>query len=138
MTPAEAAQLIDAIAESIRRDPGQFNFAVNVTGTRVSVTDGRTGMVVSAQGGGPGSQTTGFVSSASTGDVEMRRVDLATGAALTDLYGTLKELAQAVEAPDEGRIGAILRKLRSLSVVPAMVLDTVKSTLELADITGVT
>lgn len=62
MEQIEAASLILAIADSIKRDPTQFQFDVNLTGTSVSATGGGTGLSVNVTGGGVGSNTIGYQS----------------------------------------------------------------------------
>jgi hypothetical protein len=74
MTSDEAATLIDAIAESLERNPDQFHLSVTVVGTSAAASGpGSIGINATAVGGGAGSKTTGLYSGASSGDIQIAR-----------------------------------------------------------------
>lgn len=112
----EAAQLIEAIAKSIEQNPGQFHFTVNVTGTRATAIGGGTGLSVQVTGGGPGSQTTGFQSSISGGNIEIaqKAADAETSKQMSALVETLNNLVSELRqpAPNKTRIGSIVASLK--------------------------
>lgn len=58
MKNSEAAEIIEAIARSLRNDPSQFHISIRVVGQQVT-SYGGTGMSINVTGGGPGSQTIG-------------------------------------------------------------------------------
>jgi hypothetical protein len=60
MKQTEAISIIQAIANSINTNPGQFQFEINVIGTSATGTSGGTGISVNVTGGGVGSNTIGF------------------------------------------------------------------------------
>jgi len=59
MNEKEAAEIIDAMVDSIRINPNLFQIEINVTGQSISNVSGGTGLSVSATGGAPGSITIG-------------------------------------------------------------------------------
>ena len=71
MELSEAAELVDGIAESIRNNPSQFHFEIQITGTNVTTIGGGIGLSVQARGGGPSSTTIGFQSNLSGADIEI-------------------------------------------------------------------
>lgn len=96
MNKANASQIIKAIAESIKQDPAQFHFKVNITGMNVSASEGSTGMIVSAQGGGAGSKTIGLNVSLDNQKVQIAKktADAALSQQMTQLYNTLNDIAE--------------------------------------------
>jgi hypothetical protein len=81
MRKEEAAKIIDAIKDSVAKDPKQFQLTVivNVTGVHASAYGGGTGVYVSAIGGGPGSRTTGVEVGMGSGDMNVmiaRRMEI--------------------------------------------------------------
>lgn len=112
----EATQLIEAIAKSIKQNPGQFHFTVNVTGTRATSIGGGTGLSVRVTGGGPGSQTTGFQSSISGANIEIaqRAADAAVSKQMSELVETLNNLASELRRPipNKTSISSMLASLK--------------------------
>jgi hypothetical protein len=133
MNAEEAAQLITTIAESLDRDPAQFNFQIIVTG-QSSVSHGGVGSISTATGGAPGSTAIGSVGSASVGDIQIQRAEAGAQEGIAEVVALLRELADAVRGSQEEKSFTLLEKLRSASVVPAMLLDTITAVLTLANI----
>ena len=129
MTAAEAAALIDRIAESIREDPGQFRFDITVIDERRAAG----GIAIGGSAPEPIDRQPALTLDAGV-TIARSRAEVDLG----DLYETLKALAAAAEdpAPDEGRIAAGLERLSSLPVVPTVILDTATLALELAGLTA--
>lgn len=71
MNRTEAASLIQAITDSLSKNPTQFHLDVKATGTNISVSGGGTGLTVRATGIGAGSTTIGYQSSAGSGDIQI-------------------------------------------------------------------
>jgi len=70
MTPAEAADVIEAMAQALRANPRQFHINISVIGQRVT-SYGGIGMQVNAAGGGPGSTTIGNQVSMGGANIEL-------------------------------------------------------------------
>ncbi len=71
MTPSEGASLLQAVADSISKNPGQFRFEISITGTRATAIGGGTGLSVTTTGGGPGSHTIGYQSPVSGQSIQI-------------------------------------------------------------------
>jgi hypothetical protein len=126
----EAAEIIEAVAGSVKENPSQFHFELNITGTRATAIGGGTGLSVQAIGGGPGSKTIGFQSSmsSSSGDIEIarktanaaiRKEMLALAEALDNLAAELR-----LATPNKKRITQILDSLKE-SWVPNTITSVV-------------
>src|SRR3954453_8800178 len=111
------------MAESMRKDPGQFRFDITVI---------RDQPVASAAG--PTSDRETILTLDAGVTIARSRAEVALG----DLYETLKELpaAAAQPVPDTSRIAAGLERLASLPVVPSVLLDAVTLALTLAELAG--
>ncbi|MGH2350419.1 MAG: hypothetical protein ACRDJN_02245 [Chloroflexota bacterium] len=129
MTTEEAAKLITAIADSLDRDPDQFNFRLMIVGAMGTAQGGGTGISGVAVGGG-----TGFSASASSGDVHIERGEGAKREAVAQTTAILRELAAATSEKDKGKVRVALGRLQQAAIAPAMLLDTVSNVL---DISGV-
>jgi len=116
MEIGEAAQLIEAIARSIERNPSQFHFMVNIAGTKVTNIGGGTGLSVQAIGGGDGSQTIGFQSNMSGANIEIaqKAADAAISQEMSALVKNLDNLVSELRssAPNKSRINSILDLLK--------------------------
>ena len=62
----EAVSIIEEMIQSLKNNPNQFHINVNVTGQQIT-SQGGTGLIITATGGGPGSTTIGEIVSASGG-----------------------------------------------------------------------
>jgi hypothetical protein len=104
MTPAEAADVIEAMARALRANPQQFQINISVTGQRVT-SYGGTGMVVNAVGGGPGSTTIG--NQANVGSAQVQLSPAQGGQAMDQQFGallqTLHDLAAQLRSPKPDR-----------------------------------
>jgi hypothetical protein len=104
MTPAEAADVIEAMATALRANPQQFHINIRVTGQSVT-SYGGTGMVVNAVGGGPGSTTIGNQVRVGSAQVELSPVQ--GGQAMDQQFGallqTLQEITTELRAPTPDR-----------------------------------
>ena len=117
MTYEEAAQLIEVISKSIRDNPSQFQFEVNVSsiGTIAMGMDGGKGIDVKATGGGPGSTTIGYQSISGGPNVQIaqKAANEAVVQQMSALVQNLNNLASEFRSakPDKGRIKRILDSL---------------------------
>ncbi len=124
----EAAELIDAIGRSIRENPSQFHFEINVIGTQATAIGGGTGLSVQARGGGPGSTTIGYQSSVSGANIEVAQkaangaIRQEMSALVQALYNLASELRST--SPDKNRINAILGDLKR-SWIPNVITSVV-------------
>lgn len=141
MQVSEAADVIEAMAESYRRNPSQFHFAVTVNqvGTSVQANGGGIGMQVSVSGGAPGSKTVGFVSSAGSGSVDASVVRQAAGAEIQQQANAAIDLFNALAAelrsarPQKESVSGILSKMAT-AMLPPLVVAAVKVLLAKAGI----
>lgn len=134
MTPQEAAELIDAIANSLESHPDQFTISVSVIGTTITSTGEGTGLSVTATGGGPGSTTTGFHSQAAGGDVQIEKtIGGVVDSELAGVISTLRELAHAV-ASGEGEPKTLIERLNQYAALPASLGSVVSTCLNLAGV----
>lgn len=112
----EAAEIIEAIARSVKENPSQFHFELNITGTRATAIGGGTGLSVQAIGGGPGSKTIGFQSTISSPDIEIaqKTANTATQKEMLALAEALNNLASELRltTPNKKRITEILDSLK--------------------------
>lgn len=127
MDKEKASQLIKAIAEAIKSDPGQFQFNVNVSGMNVSASNGSTGMIVSAHGGGPGSHTTGLNVSLDSNQIEIvkKTADSTLSQQMTQLYQTLIDISNQLNTGDNARLIEKLYKSLKNTWVPGIIISVV-------------
>ncbi|WP_156087837.1 hypothetical protein [Lysobacter sp. Root667] len=141
MRSEEAAAVIDALRESFQSNPSQFHFAVNVTtiGTQSIVNGGGTGINVSVSGGGPGSSTTGFSSTASSGKTNVQIAQQVANEEIQrqaqQIIKSLSDLATELRCttPQQSNISKCISALSS-TFVPALVLAAVKTVLALSGV----
>ncbi|MBU2008738.1 MAG: hypothetical protein KJ624_02640 [Chloroflexi bacterium] len=132
----EAAELIEAIAKSLAENPSQFNFEIHVIGTQAIARGGGTGLSVTAVGGGPGSITTGFVSSLSGANIEIaqKAANAAIQQDMSALVKALDNLAAELRSttPDKKRISAVLDSLKQSwipNVITSVIANIITKTL---------
>ncbi len=141
MRSEEAAAVIDALRESFQSNPSQFHFDVNVTtiGTQAIASGGGTGINVSVSGGGPGSSTTGFSSTASSGNTS---VQIAQQVATEEIQRQAQQIIKSLSdlatelrctTPQQSNISKCISALSS-TFVPALVLAAVKTVLALSGV----
>jgi hypothetical protein len=129
--PREAADIIQAIGDSLRSDPHQFQISVRVSGQTIT-SHGGTGLSITASGGGPGSTTVGQVVSVDGTQIEIAQ-DKAVQA-MTDqvaaLIDSLDEIAAELRSPspDKSRIQRIFDSLRD-TWVPGLILGVLSNAL---------
>ncbi|MCA8382498.1 hypothetical protein LGN22_26690 [Burkholderia cenocepacia] len=103
MEMTEAADVIEAMAASLRAQPKQFHFNVHAKAIGMqSVSYGGIGTQISVTGGARGSQTTGVRASASTGDVQIA-IQAANGeidTQMQQLIETLDQIAKQLRSKD--------------------------------------
>ena len=127
MTPAEAADVIDAMARALRANPQQFHLNISVVGQRIT-SYGGTGMVVNAVGGGPGSTTIGNQVNVGAAQVQLSPVQ--GGQAMDQQFGALLQTLEGIVAelrspkPDRSRIGRAIDSLKD-TWVPGAIVSTV-------------
>lgn len=130
MEKYEAAEIIEVIAGSIKKNPSQFHFKINVTGTQATAIGGGTGLSVQAVGGGPGSKTTGFQSSVSGANLEIAQetANAAISAKMSELVENLNKLASELRSStlDKQRANTILDSLKQ-SWIPNVITSVVAS-----------
>ncbi len=104
MTPAEAADVIEAMSAALRANPQQFHINISVTGQRVT-SYGGTGMVVNTVGGGPGSTTIG--NQVTMGGAHVELSPMQGGQAMDQQFGallqTLHDLTTQLRSPKPDR-----------------------------------
>lgn len=129
MDSKEGAAIIDALAESIRSNPGQFVIQLKVVGQSF-VTNGGIGAVISATGGAAGSKTIG-----NQVRVDNSSVDISQGYAEQALNDQMAGLAEALAEisrqltsanPDKGVIAGIVDSLKK-SWVPTAITAVVST-----------
>ena len=124
MNANEAADIIDAMAASLRNQPQQFNISIKVTGQSI-VSHGGTGMSISVSGGGPGSTTTGNKVSISDAQVELAQqqgtqaMEEQVEALLASLAGLSKEFRSS--KPNTTLIKQAIHSLRD-TWVPGVII----------------
>jgi hypothetical protein len=141
VTSAEAAAVIDAMRESFRTNPGQFQ--INVHSTAVgsqTTTYGGTGIQAIAQGGGLGSgPVIGFQSTADSGSpqvhIEQNRINAAIREEAEKIAAALAAIIAELKTPqpDSKKLGNWLSKLAQ-SFVPEIVIAAIRALLALAGI----
>ncbi len=138
MKAEEAAELIRAMGESLKRDPAQFNFRVLVAGTVSTVQGGGRGISVEVSGGEPGSSTYGYVSSVDAGNIQIQRgqADAAATEAILETAETLRALAEAVGDGDKRGADLLLDRLQKGTAVPGVILSAASVALKLAEVTA--
>ena len=111
MTKAEAAQIIDAIRQSVEHDPSQFHLTLEVANTGFQSTAHGGGIGgLSAVGGGPGSSTVGVHASASAGDVQAQLVHKRANQVVHAEFQMLVDALNAISAelramhPDQSKL----------------------------------
>jgi len=127
MNASQAAQLVETIAESLRGDPTQFYYDVNVTqiGTSITQRGPGTGLSVTVTGGGIG-PTIGYVSSVQGSDVKVEAIrrdfDAKIEHEVKHIIEILDEIASGLKSssPDQGRLNRLLGQLKSTVLVPAL------------------
>jgi hypothetical protein len=134
MDKDKAAMLIKAIAESIKNDPSQFQFNLNITGMHVAAQGGSTGLIVNATGGGHGSHTIGLNVGLNQTQIEIAKKTADTGISqqMTQLYGALIEIATRLN--DEKEKNTIERIYNSLknTWVPGVITSVLGNILSLS------
>ncbi len=114
MEVTEAIELLRAIAGQLRSNPPSFHYEINIIGTRVSNAGG-IGILAAPQGGGPGSTTIGYQSSADVGnvDVTQKAVDADLRRQIDGAADKIELLAAAIERPkpERDRIRRLLSEL---------------------------
>jgi len=127
MNTQEAAQIIEAIANSIRENPSQFQFAVHVSiiGASGTAYGGGVGMMGVAQGGG-----TGIHASASTGNMQIEiaqeRGESAMNQQIEALVSHLSVMAQELKSgsPDKSKLKKMFESLKD-TWVPGVISSVV-------------
>ena len=127
MTPIEAADVIDAMAQALRANPRQFNININVSmvGQRITTYGGGIGMQVTAVGGAPGSMTIGNQVSVGGAQVELAQQQ---GAAAMEqqfaaLLQTLSNIATELRSakPDRSVVQRAIDSLKN-TWVPGVII----------------
>ncbi|QJC78914.1 hypothetical protein [Pseudomonas umsongensis] len=129
MDSKEGAAIIDALAESIRSNPGQFVIQLKVVGQSF-VTNGGIGAVISATGGAAGSTTIGnqVRVDGSSVDIAQGVADKAVVAQMNGLAEGLAEISRQLTSanPNKGLVAEILDSFKN-SWVPTAITAVVST-----------
>jgi len=127
MDRTHAAQLVEAIRDSIIAEPNQFHIAVNITGQKI-VSHGGTGLQITTTGGVAGSTTIGQKVSVDGAQIEITRQKgtAAIQQQMQALANALDELAEQLKSqePDKTIITRIYESLKQ-SWVPGVITSVV-------------
>jgi len=115
MHPHHAAQVIESIVDSLKRNPDQFQFnvKVSVTGMTAISHNGGVGAIGIAQGGGTGIRATASMNDAQI-QIAQRKADAAISEEYQSLLNSLSEIAQELktELPDQSKVKRIYESLK--------------------------
>jgi hypothetical protein len=132
--PREAADIIQAISDSLRSDPHQFQISVRVSGQTIA-SHGGTGLSITASGGGPGSTTVGQMVSMGGAQIQIARhqADQAMTQQVAALIDSLDAIAAELRSPspEKSRIERILDSLKD-TWVPGLILGVLSNALSSA------
>ena len=135
MKASEAAEVIDAISRSMRENPTQFHFTVNVAGPSTPVYGGGIGASVPRVGGGIGTAVTGPNVLLSSADITIAqgRGTRAFVQKLEELASALADLAQQLRSPqpDRPRIERLVASMTG-TWVPGVVTSVVGKVVSMA------
>jgi hypothetical protein len=124
MTVLEAAEIVEAIRDSIAGSPGQFHLNINVTGQQVMMRGPGTGISITTVGGGPGSRTVGQSVTVGGGQVSIaqQQADTAIRHQMQALASALNDISAQLRSahPDKTVIDRIYRSLMN-TWVPGVV-----------------
>lgn len=130
----EAAELIEAIAMSLRADPAQFQISVQVVGQQIT-SHGGTGMSISVTGGGVGSRTVGNQVSMDGASVQIAHVKAndAVQKQIAALCEQLEQMAGELRkpSPDQGALRAAYDSLKG-TWVPGVIMGVLGNLLSKA------
>lgn len=125
----EAADIVQAMSDSLRSDPDQLHIRIDVAGQSVT-SYGGTGVSVTARGGGPGSTTVGQAISVDRAQIRILRgqADEAMRTRLSALADSLDEIAADLRSPrpDASRIQHILDSLKG-TWVPDLIIGVLSN-----------
>lgn len=128
MTPAEAADLFEAIAGSLKGHPEQFNIRVNVaaTGQQINYSGSGIGMQINTTGGAAGSNTIGQqVSNLGSADIEIARTrgKEAMNEQQEALINALYDIAAGIRAgkADKSAVMATIESMAGTWIPPVIV-----------------
>ena len=135
MKQAEAISLIQAIADSIKRNPGQFRFEINITGTSATSIGGGTGISVNVTGGRAGSNTIGFQSKVNGTNIQIaqKTADEAIRREMTWLNNQLQTIIDELksQSPSHGNLQKVYRSLVN-TWVPGFIISVIGNILTMA------
>ena len=131
METCDAIQVIDAIRQSIVREPSQFKITVNVTGQTIE-SHGGTGLSITAIGGGIGSTTIGQKVSLDGVQIKIARAKgmEAMDHEMQKVAKTLDTITAQLESgtPDKSVITGVYKNLMN-SWVPGVITSVLGSVL---------
>ncbi len=135
MTPNEGASLLQAIADSISKNPGQFRFEVSIIGTKVTSIGGGIGLSVSATGGGPGSHTIGYQSQVTGANIEIaqKTADEVIQREMASLVAQIQTIADELkkQSPNHDAIRKAVDSLKN-TWVPGVIISVIGNVLTMA------
>lgn len=130
----EAAELIEAIATSLRADPAQFQISVRVVGQQIT-SYGGTGMSINVTGGAVGSRTVGNQVSVNGASVQIAhgQANAAVQEQIAALCGQLEQMAGELRkpSPDQGALRAAYDSLKG-TWVPGVIIGVLGNLLSKA------
>ena len=136
MNQNEAASLLQAIADSISKNPGQFRFEVKTIGTSATAIGGGVGLSVTATGGGPGSHTIGYQSQVTGANIQIAQKEAADeliqremALLVTQIQTIADELRK--QSPNHDAIRKIYDSLKN-TWVPGVIISVIGNVLTMA------
>ncbi|MBF0305677.1 MAG: hypothetical protein HQL41_08525 [Alphaproteobacteria bacterium] len=139
-----AIKILSAMANALSDDPHQFALNINtsVIGTKISQNGPGTGLHVSVSPSGNAKNVIGFVSKATSGDIESGvggsvtkgKADPAMVKALQELSDTISAIAEELKqpAPDKAKVRHSYSKIVESQWAPAIVSTVLEAVLDLA------
>jgi hypothetical protein len=132
MDKESATGLINAVIQSIKQNPGQFQFNLNIIGTNVVNSAPGIGLNVNATGGGAGSTTIGYQSKLNSPQIKIsqKEADDKIKQQMSKLTANLEAILEEMNKtkPDKSKIRIIFSSL-SEKWVPGLITSVVANIL---------
>ena len=134
MDSTEAAEIVQAIRDSLRSHPHQFHIRISAVGQEIT-SYGGTGLSITAIGGGPGSKTVGQTVSVDGTQIQISpdQADHAMTEQVTALVNSLDAIAAELRSPspDKSRIQRVFDSLEG-TWVPGLIIGVLSNVLSSA------
>jgi hypothetical protein len=133
MNTQEAAKIVDAIVNSLKENPTQFQLSVDVSMTGMSATaqDGGIGALGIAQGGGTGIHASASMDNTKI-QIAQRKAENAMNQEYQALIDTLSGIAQELrnESPDRSKVSSMYESLKG-KWIPGVITSVVGNLISL-------